>query len=174
VCDDIIACGGHPWKYLMYFSFVKINATVDANFQLSLRWINHAVSWFYSAGNVSQRAAYFQAPPQENPAFNAGWLGSTPTPSPGGFPFFQFGIMSSYPIRQEGWRASVSCPSILEDSTWICIHHADLLQGDQSFWKAIWRWGEPYNNVGATVNPGERKMTFEYSPGTFQSFQVAW
>jgi len=174
VCDVIIACGGHPWKNLIFFSSEQLSATVADNFQLSMKWMNHTVSWFYAVANESRLVASFQVPLQENPGFNAGWLGISSTPSSGGFPFFQFGMMSSFPIDHAGWRVTISCPSILVNSTWICVNHAELLQGDQSLWKAIWRWGEPYSDVGATIDQEAKNITFKYSQATVQSFETAW
>ena len=163
-CDVIIACGGHPWKNLMFFSTERVNASIDSNFELSLKWDNHTVSWFYDVGNETVRIASFLAPSQENPGFDAGWLGLSSTPSPGGFPFFQFEMMSAFPIDNPEWRVSISCPSILVNSTWICINHAELLQGDQSFWKAIWRWGEPYPHVGAIINTESKEHLLPVFP----------
>jgi len=173
-CDIIIACGGHPWRNLIFFSSEQVNATLEDNFQLSLKWEDHTVTWFYNIGNETRPIASFQAPPQENPGFDAGWLGISSTPSAGGFSFFQFGVMSSFPIDHGGWRVTISCPSILVSSTWMCINHAELLQGDQSYWKAIWRWGKPYSDVGATINSEAKNITFQYSQATVRNFETAW
>jgi len=175
VCDDIIACGGHPWKDVIFFSSGRVNVSLDDNFRLSMEWQeNHTVAWFLNDNNVSRLIASFLAPEQENPGFNVGYLGSLPPPSIGGVPFFQFGVMSFHPIDQTGWKARVSCPAILVNTTWTCATHAELLQGDQSYWKAIWRWGEPYSGVGATVNPQTKEITFQYSQTPLVNFQQAW
>jgi hypothetical protein len=174
VCDTILACGGHTWKDLMYFSSTRINSSLESDFQLSMIWEDHTVSWFYSSNNGTRLVASFQAPEQENPYFNAGWFGPSSTPSPGGWPFFQFGVMSAFPIGHSGWRVTVACPSTLSNSTWVCIDHAEFFQGDISFWKALWRWGENYPNVGATVNPEAKTVTFQYSQAQVHDFQTAW
>jgi len=174
VCDTILACGGHTWKHLMYFSSTRVNSSLEGSFQLSLRWENHAVSWFYGSSNETRLVASFKAPMQENPGFDAGWLGPSSKPSPGGWPFFQFGVMSAFPIDHSGWKVTIACPSILLNSTWVCINHAELFQGDSSFWKALWRWGENYPNVGATVNTEAKTMTFQYSQVPVQDYQTAW
>ena len=171
-CDIIIACGGHPWKNLMFFTYERVNASLDSNFKLSLQWDNHTVSWFYYADNETKRAASFLAPPQENPGFDAGWLGLSSTPSPGGFSFFQFGMMSAFPIGHGGWRVTISCPSILVNTTWTCINHAELLQGDQSFWKAVWRWGEPYPHVTAIINSEAQEYVFPVFPDNGPEFSA--
>ena len=174
VCDTILACGGHAWKHLMYFSSTRLNSSLESNFQLSMMWKNHTVSWFYSSSNETRLVASFQASQQENPYFNAGWSGPSSTPSPGGWPFFQFGVVSAFPIDHSGWRVTVACPSVVLNSTWVCIDHAEFFQGDISFWKALWRWGENYPNAGASVNPEANAMTFQYSNAPVRDFQTAW
>ena len=174
VCDQILACGGHTWKHLMYFSSTRVNSSLESNFQLSMRWENQTVSWSYSSGNETRPVASFQAPKQDNPYFNAGWLGESSTPSSGGWTFFQFGVMSAFPIDHPGWMVTVACPSIVSNSTWVCIDHAEFFQGDISFWKALWRWGESYPNVGALVDPEARTMTFQCSDVQVRDFQIAW
>ena len=174
VCDTILACGGHTWKHLMYFSSTRVNSSLESDFRLSVTWEDHTVSWFYSSGKETRLVASFQAPDQENPYFNAGWFGPSSTPSPGGWPFFQFGVMSAFPIGHSGWRVTVACPSIVSNSTWVCIDHAEFFQGDISFWKALWRWGENYPDAGATVDPEAKTMTFQYSPAQVQDFQTVW
>ena len=174
VCDVIIACGGHPWKNLIFFSSEEVNVSLEDSFQLLLMWQSHKVVWLLNYSSQVLQVASFQAPKQENAGFDAGYLGTAPPPSFGGVPFFQFGVMSAYPIGHAGWRATVSCPAILENSTWMCISHAELLQGDQSYWKALWRWGESYPGVGATINPQSKEITFQYSQQTLADFQHAW
>ncbi len=174
VCDIITACGGHTWTHLMYFSSATINSSVESNFRLSMEWENRTLSWFYSSGSEVRLIASFQAPRQENPGFDAGWLGPSFTPSQGGTPFFQFGVMSAFPIGHPGWRVTVSCPSMEVGSTWRCIDHAGIVQGDNSYWKFIWRWGENYPDVGAATSPKTKTMTFQYSQVPVQDFQTAW
>lgn len=151
-----------------------MNVSLEDNFQIMMMWQSHKVVWLLNYGNQTRSVATFQAPKQENPGFDAGYLGTSPPPSFGGVPFFQFGVMSAYPIDNAGWRATVSCPSTLENSSWTCIKHAELLQGDQSYWKAIWRWGESYPGVGATINQRSKEISFQYSQGTLANFQIAW
>ncbi|MFI5421026.1 MAG: hypothetical protein ACHQ1H_08675, partial [Nitrososphaerales archaeon] len=174
VCDVIIACGGHPWKELIFFISQQINMSLEDNFRLLIEWRGHSLEWLVTSGNNTQLVASFTAPSQENPGFDAGYLGISPPPSIGGVPFFQFGIMSSFPIGHSGWEATLICPSILKNSTWLCIDHSQLLQGDQSYWKAVWRWGESYQNVEAVINQEAREITFQYSKVTLQNFENGW
>lgn len=173
VCDTIIACGGHTWKHLMFFSSTPLDS-VAGSFRLSMRWDNGSLVWYYGTGSGERALAAFQAPRQENRDFDAGWLGPSTTPSRGGFPFFQFGIMSAYPIGHGGWEVAASCPSVLNGSKWGCLEDVELFQGDISFWKALWRWGENYPGAGALADPLARTLTFHYSPQGVEDFQRAW
>jgi hypothetical protein len=174
VCDIIIACGGHTWKHLMFFASAGLTSSVSEGFRLSMQWDNGTVLWDYGTYTGERVLAAFQAPKQDNHDFDAGWLGPSTTPSPGGFPFFQFGIMSSYPIGHGGWEVASSCPSILAGGRWGCLRDVEFFQGDISFWKALWRWGENYPDVGAVVDQGSETMTFHYSTEGFHDFQRAW
>ena len=174
VCDTIVACGGHTWRRLMFFSSTRLNSTVDGSFRLCMRWDGGAVFWIYGTGAGERPLASFQAPAQENHDFDAGWLGPSTTPSPGGFPFFQFGVMSAYPVGHGGWDVAASCPSLLKGGEWGCLGDVELFQGDVSFWKALWRWGENYPGVGAAVDRGNQTVTFCYSTEGLRDFQPAW
>ena len=174
ICDTIIACGGQTWKHLMFFSSTRIASNTSEAFQLSIRWENRTAYWSYASGNETETLASFHAPAQENAAFDVGWLGPSAAPSPGGFPFFQFGIMSAYPIGHSGWSVGVSCTSILSGSRWECLDHVELFQGDVSYWKALWRWGENYPGVGATIDLAQKTAIFQYSQQPTRDFQTAW
>src|SRR5271157_1689128 len=89
--------------------------------------------------------------------------------------FFQFGILSRYAVGQPGSDATFTCPAVLVDSTWVCVPHANSLQGGQSFWKALWRWGENYGSVSATPVAQSHSVVFTYSSSsTMPSFQKLW
>jgi hypothetical protein len=173
-CDIITACGGHAWKQLLYFSSTPINASIASNFRLSMQWVGHTLNWFYSNGRVDDKMAFYRAPRQENPGFDAGWLGIPSKPSAGGYPFFQFGVMSAYPIGGPGWTLVVSCPEIMTGDSWVCLNHVGFIQGDNSYWKFIWRWGENYPGVGSTIYPAEKIIFFQYSQTPIRDFQTAW
>ena len=95
-------------------------------------------------------------------------------PESAGVYFFQFGVMSRYPIGHAGWNVNFTCPAFLANQTWTCIGHALSLQGDQSYWKALWRWGENYRGVAAVPEPIDQSVTFSYSSTTLPDFQVFW
>jgi hypothetical protein len=195
ICDWNMACGGHSWQDLIFLSQERVNASISSSLHLFLEWKNRTVFWSFS---VDQSPALnftsFTPPAQDNPYFIVGTQGNIPatplpprpffpnsllsiftTPSSPGFYFFQYGIMSQYPIGHPGWSVSFSCPSYLVDGAWECLDHSDTLQGDQSYWKAIWRWGESYDNVVATPNGTSPGVTFSYSASsTMPSFSPLW
>ena len=190
ICDWNMACGGHSWQDLMFFKDQRINASVSSDLQLYLEWKNRTVVWSYSVnqGPVANFTS-FVPPAVDNPYFNVGTLGSIPSspePPSAYFPyqvtgayFFQYGLMSAYPIGHGGWSVSFVCPSYLigANDDWKCVQHSDSLQGDESYWKAIWRWGQPYSNVIPTVerNGTSPAVTFSYSPSsTMPSFESLW
>ncbi len=179
VCDDNAACGGHSWKVLMFLRDGPLNsANVSAPVRLAMSWEQGArgpeVVWSYSvAGGNSVGFASFAAPAVENPNFNTGMLpGGTLGPQQTGSYFFQFGMMSRYPIGHGGWTVAISCPSLLT-TQWSCVDHAKTLQGGQSFWKVFWRWGEDYPNVKVSA-AGTDRIAFGYSPTSVQSFVALW
>lgn len=186
-CDWIMACGGHSWQDLEFIKSEAIPSTLSSSLHLYLNWIGRTVYWSYSTGNAS--AADFTAfipPPQENAYFNMGTAGYIPTTQvspnalpgdvekPGAF-FFQYGLMSKYSIDHPGWEVSFSCPSYLNGTTWTCISHSDTIQGNESYWKAIWRWGESYDNVMVSTDASISSATFSYSSSTtVSSFSALW
>ena len=193
VCDWNMACGGHSWQNLMFFSERPVDAPLASSLHLNLEWKNRTVFWSFSVDRApGSNFTSFNPPEQDNPYFIAGTLGNIPGPEPPhvffpnalisifstsvspGFYFFQYGIMSRYPIGHAGWSVSFACPSYLDSGNWRCIGHSDSIQGDQSYWKVIWRWGEPYDDVIARSNSTKPGVTFSYSSSTLQSFSTLW
>jgi hypothetical protein len=190
ICDWNMACGGHSWQNLMFFRDEKITPSLSSDLQLYLEWKNRTVVWSYSVNEGAlQNFTSFVPPAVDNPYFNIGTLGGIPSspepPSPyfpaqsTGYYFFQYGLMSAYPIGHGGWAVSFDCPSYLsgENDSWKCIQHSDTVQGDKAYWKAIFRWGEPYSNVIPTVESEGTSpaVRFSYSPSsTMPSFESLW
>jgi hypothetical protein len=198
ICDWNIACGGHSWQDLMFFSSGKVTVQPQSNVRLALEWQNRTVLWSYSIDQgILQRFTTFTPPVQENPYFHVGTLGNLPPgPEPprvlypqglvnlfsstqaSGFYFFQYGLTSRYPIGHGGWQASFICPSYsVKGVDWTCLSHSDSIQGDQSYWKVFWRWGDPYSNVVAGRCDGSPVACarFRYDPAsTLQSFETLW
>jgi hypothetical protein len=54
------------------------------------------------------------------------------------------------------------------------VGRAHTLEGSQSYWKVLWRWGEDSPSVEAVPN-GDQVVVFSYSPSTtMKSFQSLW
>jgi hypothetical protein len=193
-CDWIMACGGHSWQDLLFLQKEQLNASLASQLHLFLQWKGRAVYWSYAVGEASpSNFTSFMPPAKENAYFTVGTLGGIPaTPQPPealrgdsalgalaapnakGYYFFQYGVMSAYPIGHLGWQVTFVCPSYLEDSSWTCIPHSDTIQGDQAYWKAIWRWGEPYYDAMPSVDVAMRSVTFSDSKSTVASFSPLW
>jgi len=194
VCDTVMACGGHSWQELLFQSEGRINASLSSSLHLIMEWKGRTLYWIFGSGQGSlQNFTSYNPPAQENAYFNAGTLGRIPaSPEPPtsfhyGLPsdfdpaistaalFFQYGMMSRYPIGHGGWSVTFTCPSVLDNGSWTCISHSESVQGDQAYWKALWRWGEPYANVVATADGAAPSVTFSYGPSSIlENFQILW
>lgn len=163
-CDDVVACGGHSWKVLMFSQAGRLGAAGSGQIVgLRMQWQGGSVNWSYAnKGAESVDFASFEAPPQENHAFNTGISGGVSLSRQKEAYFYQFGVLSKYPIESPGWGVHFQCPSILVNATWACIGHARTLTGSDSFWKVIWRWGEDYPGVNIATD-GPKAVLFEYS-----------
>ena len=182
-CDDNAACGGHSWKVLMFQrSQPLLSPELGAGMYLRMEWVQGqsgasvlwAYSWAYSVptgGFVN--FTEFAVPKAENHDFNTGILpGGTLGPGQSGSYFFQFGMMSGYPIGHGGWSVELTCPSLLT-KTWSCVSHAKTLAGDQSYWKVFWRWGENYPNVSEAAE-GAQSIGFSFAQTSARNFEQLW
>jgi hypothetical protein len=174
-CDDNAACGGHSWKALM---FQKAGPLISeaVPVYLQIEWQGHVAIWSYSAtvggASVLVQFANFTAPAKENPAFNVGVVDvSSPLSSQQLAIFYQFGIMSRYPLGHGGWSVTFDCPQTLQNHTWSCVSQAETAEGGYSFWKVLWRWGEDYPNVIVT-SAGNDSFTLGYSPSSTMNNRV--
>ena len=189
ICDWNMACGGHPWQDLIFFDAQRVSFPLQSDLRLVMEWENRTVVWSYSVGQgPSVELTSFNPPTQENGYFHSGVFGVVPsspqppgvlTPTAAGFYFFQFGMSSHFPIGHPGWEATFLCPSYsINGTSWTCLPHADSVQGDQSYWKVFWRWGEAYPNVttAACAEVAEPHCaTFVYDPShTLPSFEPLW
>ncbi len=183
VCDDNAACGGHSWKVLIFQkSQPLLSPELGGDVHLRMEWVQGPsgphVLWEVSWAHTLPPGAFvnfteFSPPKAENPNFNTGVLpGGTLGPAQSGSYFFQFGVMSSYPIDHGGWAVQLNCPEVLTEA-WACVSHAETLAGDQSYWKVFWRWGEDYPNVSVTSEGGQG-IGFAYSSTSAQSFDRLW
>ncbi|HZW85328.1 MAG TPA: hypothetical protein VFE91_05445, partial [Nitrososphaerales archaeon] len=177
-CDDNAACGGHSWKVLLFSRTAALTgATPSSEVRLLLTWspgiFGPLIGWYDSTDGAPPRTfAVFKAPSPENPNFNTGVLtGGIFGQSQAASYFFQFGVSSAYPIGHPGWSVTISCPAVLT-SGWTCVDHANAVQGSQSYWKVIWRWGEDYPNVGFSAEG--TAVVFGYSALSTNSGAKIW
>jgi hypothetical protein len=170
-CDDNAACGGHSWKVLMFMKAGPLVSEAGPVY-LQIEWMGRTAIWSYStAGMGSLRAVFAAFTPlaNENPAFNVGVVDvSSPLSSQQLAIFYQFGIMSRYPLGHGGWSVTFDCPQTFQNHTWACVSKAETAEGGYSFWKVLWRWGEDYPNVVVT-GAGNDTFTLGYSPSSTMS-----
>ena len=179
VCDENAACGGHSWKQLMFLESGDLGrGQLGKDVTLRMVWGERLgaaeVTWSYiMAGGAPANFTDFSPPAAENHVFNTGVLvGGLAGQSQNASYFFQFGVMSRYPIGHGGWTVEMLCPSILT-VRWDCIEHAMSLQGAQSYWKIFWRWGEDYAGA-SVVSPSAGVVRISYSGATTPSFRTLW
>jgi hypothetical protein len=93
--------------------------------------------------------------------------------------YFQFGVVSSQSIANNGWTVDLAEPKVLKEVGWVLVERAWSTQGDISYLDADWRWGGvPYCGVGAQyyknplANPYE--IVFQYDGSTLASGTVFW
>jgi hypothetical protein len=176
ICDINAACGGHSWKVLRLLDARRApGSAITTTLNLVMEWRGRAVYWFFAYGNTPlQEFASLNATEGENADFNIGVLPNGPLyQQQSGNYFFQFGILSLYPIGHDGWDVSFSCPAYSTNSTWTCMPHSSSIQGGQSFWKDLWRWGENYDGVVASSTGGS-SVAFSYGAMTLGNFQKFW
>ena len=174
-CDDNAACGGHSWKVLLVSAEKQLGQqSLDENVTLRMEWNGGELRWAYSLEDGPfANFTWFAAPAPENRDFNTGVSGGVSLSEQKAAYFFQFGVMSRYPIGRGGWRVSFNCPSTSSEDAWTCIPHATSVSGQNSYWKVIWRWGENYPNVAVTSQEFQSAV-FQYSAKTTGDFQRLW
>jgi len=169
ICDNNAACGGHSWKNLLFSKMGPLGIGSNASaVTLQMQWEGHSVYWAYRVETGALvNFTGFLAPAHQDLIFNTGVLS-------GSFYFFQFGTTSRYPLTKPGWAVTFSCPSVIAGGAWQCVDHARTLEGSESNWKVLWRWGEDYPHMVVTRS-GEYSFTLGYSAtSTMESFQVLW
>jgi len=174
-CDDNAACGGHSWKVLLLSVEKQLGRqSLEGNVTVRMEWNGGTLQWAYSLEDGPfVNFTSFAVPGPENHDFNTGVSGGVSLSEQKAAYFFQFGVMSRYPIGQGGWRVSFNCPSTPSEDAWTCIPHATSVSGQNSYWKVIWRWGENYPNVAVTPQEFESAV-FQYSAMGTGDFQRLW
>jgi hypothetical protein len=74
----------------------------------------------------------------------------------------------------KGWSVLLTCPSVYWNDAWTCVSHAQTVQGDQSYWKALWRWGEFFPDVKAVANAPAHSFVLEGGGPEMGSFTSLW
>jgi hypothetical protein len=174
-CDDNVACGGHSWKLLLFTQTEELGGfDPSQNVTLRMVWSGGDIIWSYSigGGGFSNLTAY-EVPPPENHDFNTGVSVGGSILQNASY-FYQFGVMSAYPISRGGWSVTFGCPATLAVGVWTCVEHARSLIGEDSYWKVIWRWGEDYPGV-SVVRVGGQTAVFSSTPGgSLQNQKSLW
>ncbi|MDE1853587.1 MAG: hypothetical protein KGI38_07560 [Thaumarchaeota archaeon] len=175
-CDDNAACGGHSWKILLVSRSISLGAIdINRNITLEMKWSAGRILWVYSQdGTLYRTMTIYQVPQPENHDFNTGVSSGVSQSSQKAAYFYQFGVMSRYPVGHAGWKVEFVCPYLIFNGIQACAGHAATLRGEDSYWKVIWRWGEDYPNV--SVSPvGSQGAVFEYSAAApTPGFQKLW
>ena len=173
-CDDNAACGGHSWKILL-LSRETTAVGGGTNVTLMMAWHGGAIEWLYRTdGEPFVNFTSYVVPQPENHDFNTGVSGGISYSEQKAAYFFQFGVMSRAPIAQGGWTVTMYAPSLLTGGSWGTVEHAATLQGADSYWKVIWRWGEQYPNVSVS-SPAPGTIVLQHSAlSSTPSFVRLW
>ncbi len=187
-CDSNANCGGLFWQYLRYHAEVVLHpANLSSPIFLRMMWepssvspLNSQVNWYYNTTGVPwQRFGSFIPDFREGPYFDIGVVGvaNTNLPQQAAY-FYQFGVASKIPVA--GWSVFLLYPSFRYQGSWRLMEHANIIQGDYSYWKAAYRWGgRPYPGVTARANaldPSFKPSILElsYTGGVLKDNTLLW
>ena len=138
---------------------------------LEMNWTSStSIQWFYKITFVSNDSSTpwmlyssFTPPTIQNHYWDAGLIGVGAPNVPTGYAYFyQFGVSSAYPITDEIWHVYMQCPDIVLNNSWTCLPKAAYINGLQSFWKAIYTFGENYPGTSFTYL-GNYRVEFFFS-----------
>ena len=139
------------------------------------------IQWFYrihytTNGSVTPWTLYssFIPPKIQNHYWDAGmiWMGGS-NPLTDYVYFYQFGVSSAYPIQDSNWKVFVQCPNIVLKGARSCIPAASYINGDQSFWKALYTFGETYHGMTFSYL-GNYEVEFYYSGHSPKNRATIW
>ena len=93
--------------------------------------------------------------------------------------YFQFGIISSSQIVEDGWNVLLREPRLLKLGNWSIVDRAWSVQGDRSHIDQDWGWGgEPYIGVDAQyqMNSPQRlnQVLFFHGDRTLSTGTILW
>jgi hypothetical protein len=188
-CDGNANCGGYIWEHLWYHTQLTLNPqNISTPIFLRMSWVpvtvngqsRQAVYWDYNTTGTSWTQFGSYLPDLRlGTYFDIGTTGGPATTVPQGTTLLsQFGVASKIPVS--GWSALLLDPSFYYQGTWRVMEHANVVQGDYSFWKFRYRWGGlPYDGVTARANQIDPTMPpdmveFSYTGGTLKNFGPLW
>jgi hypothetical protein len=187
-CDSNANCGGYIWEHLWYHSQVNLGSQISSTVNLRMSWEpttvgaqqRMIVNWYYNvSGNPWTKFGSYLPDARLGTYFDIGLSGGPASTIPEGSAFlYQFGVASKEPVA--GWNAFLIQPSFLYRGTWKTMEHANIVQGDFSYWKVNYRWGGAAypgmtaraNLTGSTVLP--EIVEFSYTGGTLRNFAPLW
>ncbi|HET7404578.1 MAG TPA: hypothetical protein VFJ63_00505, partial [Candidatus Bathyarchaeia archaeon] len=188
-CDGNANCGGYFWQQLRYHAQATLNTqNVSTLVHLRMMWepvtVNgqtvYEANWYYNTTTTSwTRFGSFLPDFREGHYFDIGLVGGITTDLPQGFAYFsQFGVASKYPVS--GWKVLVFYPSFQYQGAWRMMERANIVQGDHSYWKVMYRWGgEPYRGVTVEASSTNSSLApgiaeFVYNGTTAKEFAPLW
>ena len=180
-CDSNANCGGHFWQYLRYHTEVTISpANISTPIFLRMMWESGRANWYYNTTGVPwTKFGSFNPDFREGRYFDIGIPGGVASNIPQGLAiFYQFGVATKFPVP--GWSVLLLYPSFQYQGSWRKMEKANVIQGDFSYWKAVYRWGgAPYAGVTARANALNPSMPsgmvqFSYTGGTLKDYSPLW
>jgi hypothetical protein len=189
-CDGSANCGGYIWEKLWYHTQVTLNPqNISTPIFLRMNWTSITVNgvppgevhWYYNTtGTPWTQYGSYMPDRRLGTYFDIGLSGFPPMTVPQESTFLsQFGVASKTPLL--GWSVLLQDPAFqFSNGTWHIMEHANVVQGDYSYWKFRFRWGGlPYDGVTAKANLIDPTMPpdmveFSYTGGTLKNFAPLW
>lgn len=151
-CDQNIGCSAFPWISAMHESTVPLPGS-DSSVMLAMEWDGRTVGWYYKSGGNWSKYSSFVPPKIENPYFNLGviWVGN-PFSNPGSSRayFYQAGVSVSDKVQYG--QITFECPSYRDKQGAKHCPQLAAVNGGNSQWKVLWKWGAPNENARVAVH----------------------
>ncbi len=188
-CDGNANCGGYIWEHLWYHSQVNLGSKpLSSIIYLRMDWepmmvggeTRAEVNWYYNTTGIPWTLFGSYLPdPRLGTYFDIGLSGGPASTIPEGSALLsQFGVASKIPVS--GWTAVLTDPSFKYQGTWRIMEHANVVQGDYSYWKVRYRWGGmPYHGVTARANSNDQtipagEVELSNTGGILKNFIPLW
>jgi hypothetical protein len=122
---------------------------------LAMEWDRDdvTVNWYYRTDGNWSKYSSFVSPEIENPYFNLGviWVGSpTANPDLQQAYFYQAGVSTPSKQVQYG-QITFECPSYYDGQGAKHCPPLTAVEGGNSHWKVLWKWGLPNDNARVAV-----------------------